>query len=592
MENVNIRPIVLGSVLVDTNKTIVSLVKNHVTIEVPSALMQELFLVCDGQKSLDQVIEILQSRWDRELLKSFFSHLVEIGVMQDSAAVSGFVWPFVANPTFFNRQVTDADVADMVERACVRHRDQGIKKFFEVEKFAFRKLICERKSTRSFSELPVKMEMVIQMLWSAYGIIPSLEKNESFDRHTVPSAGALYPLQVSLILLKPSNDFIAGVYKVGYSKNGLVGVEMVSDNLVPVYQAFADPLVLHNAGGVIVVSGSFAFTEEKYGNRALLYVPLEAGHVAQNVHLDEFLFPPFDVSKEYEWKEVEDLVTDERHYLLADCIYFPYNPGRPCLVNANSSGAAAYPTRMGAIEKGVLELVERDAFMIAWLNRLIMPTVIRESLPEFIQQRLRNLETAGFSVFIKDITLDLAPVILVFAQNKELHYTTCAASSDFNPLKALDHALMEVESSVHCRLVFGSSESIFPEDVRTTQDHGKLYEQEPFFHQADFFQESRLLRDINSVREGACLNWEALLSVFAKQGRSVFVVNLDGLGNEHGSSILHIVKTFVTGLVPMSFGYLEEPLGMQRIYEVPITLNFHSNPLRYDELNVFPHPYT
>jgi ribosomal protein S12 methylthiotransferase accessory factor len=77
-----------------------------------------------------------------------------------------------------------------------------------------------------------------------------------------------------------------------------------------------------------------------------------------------------------------------------------------------------------------------------------------------------------------------------------------------------------------------------------------------------------------------------------REGRSVFVVNLDGLGNEHGSSILHIVKTFVTGLVPMSFGYLEEPLGMQRIYEVPITLNFHSNPLRYDELNVFPHPYT
>jgi ribosomal protein S12 methylthiotransferase accessory factor len=289
---------------------------------------------------------------------------------------------------------------------------------------------------------------------------------------------------------------------------------------------------------------------------------------------------------------VEDLVTRERRYLLADCIYFPYNPGRSCLVNANSSGAAAYPTRMGAIKKGVLELVERDAFMIVWLNRLIMPTVIRESLPEFIQQRLRNLETAGFSVFIKDLTLDLAPVVLVFAQNKELHYTTCAASSDFDSLKALDHALMEVESSVHCRLVFGSSESIFPEDVRTTQDHGKLYEQKSFFCQANFFQEFRLLKDINSVREGACLNWETLLRVFAKEGRSVLVANLDGLRNDHESPTLHIVKTFVTGLVPMSFGYLEEPLGMQRIYEVPVTLNFHSNPLRYDELNVFPHPYT
>lgn len=39
------------------------------------------------------------------------------------------------------------------------------------------------------------------------------------------------------------------------------------------------------AHGVIVISGSFRIAGEKYGNRGMLYVLLEAGHVAQNINL-------------------------------------------------------------------------------------------------------------------------------------------------------------------------------------------------------------------------------------------------------------------------------------------------------------------
>jgi oxalate decarboxylase/phosphoglucose isomerase-like protein (cupin superfamily) len=41
--------------------------------------------------------------------------------------------------------------------------------------------------------------------------------------------------------------------------------------------------MLEKAHGVVVISGSFKITGQKYGNRSLLYVPLEAGHVAQNM---------------------------------------------------------------------------------------------------------------------------------------------------------------------------------------------------------------------------------------------------------------------------------------------------------------------
>jgi ribosomal protein S12 methylthiotransferase accessory factor len=739
MNKASIRPIMLGSPIVGEDKTIFYLARDIVHVQAPGALMRDILEVCNGQKTLEKAVELLGSKWDRNRLEEFLQHLLNVGVLYDSSAISSFVWPFVSNPTYFAKVVTDVEVSEMVEQACLRHRSHIPEKYFEVKEFAFQKLISRRRSWRSFSGKEIGMDKIVQMLWSAYGVITNLQYEDGFDRHTVPSAGALYPLQLFLVLLMPSGNISSGLYSIAFTKEGAVGLSKTSDDLTPLYQSFVDPLILRDASGVIVVSGSFAITEEKYGNRAMLYVPLEAGHVVQNIHLaateldvatveiggfleepmqealslpkdytpfvtvvfgspvqegkgniakqlpfevqwmppkagryklpfnlafarlagskqksedwacgrstdpfvayakataeaqewmscslprgliradissldssvvspeeiiafhpeqytsEDFPFHSFDLKREYEWKEAIDVMSGKRQYILADCIYFPYYPEYPLYASANSSGAAAYPTRKGAIERGVLELVERDAFMVVWLNHLEMPTVRFGSLPSEIQNRIRKLEEVGFSVNVNDLTLDLTPVLLVFAQSEELHYTTCSACSSFDTYEALEHALMEVESAVYCRLAFGSSEPIFPENVRMTQDHGKLYGQEAFFRRADFLKESRLLKDFVDVARSACFHWEILLARFVEHGMRILAVDLDGLKLNGIQSGLHIVKTFVVGLVPMSFGYQEEPCGMRRIYETPVALGFRSRPNRYDELNRFPHPYT
>ena len=101
--------------------------------------------------------------------------------------------------------------------------------------------------------------------------------------------------------------------------------------------------------------------------------------------------------------------------------------------------------------------------MLAYLNRLIMPSVCNRTLPEDIQRRLRALNRAGFKTVVKDLTLDLAPVAFVFAQNQRLTFTTCAGCCDFNYAIALDHALMEVEAAAYCRLVNSSAKPINPD---------------------------------------------------------------------------------------------------------------------------------
>lgn len=735
----SIFPMIFGAPVIGECETVFPLARELIRIQAPGVLIKDILEACDGQRTLGMVLELLESKWDRDTLEGFLRHLHEKGVLYDSSNLSGFVWPFVSNPSHFSKAVTDAQVAEMVERACLRQRNLPSNMFFTVKEYPFQRLVSNRKSERSFSGKVISMERVVQMLWAGYGVIAESQLGVGFDRHTVPSAGALYPLRLSLVLLQPMNENIgSGLYDVAFPADGSVGLSFVSGNLVPLYQSFANPLVLRNAVGVIVVSGAFSVGEEKYGNRSLLYVPLEAGHVAQNILLEatecgvatveiggfleeplrealqlptefvplttvvfgdsagggdhghhlpcgfevrwaypkangyalpfnlvfarlakasggseewscgrspdpfvayekataevrewaacslshnlvksnigslasavapdsivafhpdqyasqNFPFFPFEQERVYEWKEATDVVTGESRFILADGVYFPYYPEYPRYASANSSGAAAYPTRVGAVQRGVLELIERDAFMIVWLNRLVMPTITDGSFPDDIRCRIRRLEEAGFEVIVKDATLDLAPVVLVFAQSEDLHYTTCSACCSFEIDKALNHALLEVEAAVYCRLAFGFSEPMLPEDVRMTQDHGKLYEQEAFFRQADFLKESRLLKDVSEVGEGACFHWEMLLARLAEQGRNVLAVDLENPHVDGTQSSLCIVKTFVTGLVPISFGYREEPCGMQRVYETPVVLGFRSVPIRYDELNRFPHPYT
>ena len=49
--------------------------------------------------------------------------------------------------------------------------------------------------------------------------------------------------------------------------------------------------------------------------------------------------------------------------------------GEPLIVHSNTNGLATAPTREEAVLAGALELIERDAFMIMWLNQLPLPRV-------------------------------------------------------------------------------------------------------------------------------------------------------------------------------------------------------------------------
>jgi ribosomal protein S12 methylthiotransferase accessory factor len=302
--------------------------------------------------------------------------------------------------------------------------------------------------------------------------------------------------------------------------------------------------------------------------------------------LTDFPLEPFDEKIAYEWVEGKDELTGKSKYLLADLVYFPYFGETPPYLFANSSGVAAHPDLQQAIESSVLELIERDSFMIAYLTGLSYPTIRVGSLPQYLQKRISMLQQEGFEITIKDHTLDLAPVVTVFAQNEMLAYTNCASSSRFELVAAIDHALMEVEASVLARLQNGPSPALTPSEIAMPLHHGALYEQKGYFRRANF-----MFKDVACPTQESFIpvdSWDGLLDKLQQMDVPLVTTQFFLSEQYGGNGDLHIVRSVIPGLVPMTFGYRQEPGGMNRLYDVA---RQKGKRLTYGNIRKFPHPF-
>lgn len=137
--------------------------------------------------------------------------------------------------------------------------------------------LSKRRSVRSFTGAPLKLEEVSQLLWAAQGT------TSATGGRTAPSAGGLYPLEVYLVAGNV-DGLGAGVYKYKPQTHELM---MLGNR--DIRQALAEAALNQSSvkdGAIdIVIAGVYERTTVKYGNRGVRFVHLEAGQAAQNVCL-------------------------------------------------------------------------------------------------------------------------------------------------------------------------------------------------------------------------------------------------------------------------------------------------------------------
>ena len=134
-----------------------------------------------------------------------------------------------------------------------------------------------RRSVREYSRKPLTQDELAQLLWAAQGV------TGPEGLRTAPSAGALYPLEVDVVI-GDVDGLPSAIYRYKPDRHELV-LTREGDRRRELSAAALGQDCVEAGAAVIALSGVYERTTAKYGERGIRYVHMEVGHAAQNVCL-------------------------------------------------------------------------------------------------------------------------------------------------------------------------------------------------------------------------------------------------------------------------------------------------------------------
>lgn len=248
-------------------------------------------------------------------------------------------------------------------------------------------------------------------------------------------------------------------------------------------------------------------------------------------------------------------------------------------VQESSNGCAIGGTLCEATLFGLLEVIERDAFLIAWYSKAELNPIDVTTIRSYETQCfLSRLKLCGTRVVLLDATVGVnIPTIIAVCE--EPGGSTCVgAGANPDPERALFSALVEVASDFQVvarrRRQRGEELEAMLDDfskVRVMEDHADLFANphaRPLI--AHWMYPRKPMIDLHSldcpdaaIGMSVQQDLDYVLQQCAVQGFNPLIVKLDhGLLHTLGA---YCVKTIVPGLIPIDFGQYQRALHMPRL---------------------------
>ncbi|NGP59408.1 TOMM precursor leader peptide-binding protein [Paenibacillus thiaminolyticus] len=337
--------------------------------------------------------------------------------------------------------------------------------------------------------------------------------------------------------------------------------------------------------------------------------PLRVGvHAKEQYERSSFPFKPFDPERPIDWvwgysflQERPILVPELLAYYSAGCGHgFVYETSNGCALGGSLEEAIFY---------GMLEVVERDSFLMTWYARLPLPRLDLRSVPDrelrWMTDRLEAV--AGYDMYLYNSTMEHGiPSVWALAKNKKERGVNliCAAGAHPDPIRAAKSAIHEVAG-----MLLTVSEKfeenrrqyermlLDPYQVVQMEDHSMLYGLKQAEERLDFLlNDDRPIQTFAEAFEPKGWNADltddlkAMLHVFRQLNLEVIVV--DQTTPETRRNGLYCVKVLIPGMLPMTFGqHLIRVTGLDRVLRVPAELSYSPEPLSPEQLNPYPHPF-
>jgi ribosomal protein S12 methylthiotransferase accessory factor len=319
-------------------------------------------------------------------------------------------------------------------------------------------------------------------------------------------------------------------------------------------------------------------------------------------------YPAFDPDRTLSWVWGWSFGRREPVLVPRGAAYFgPPAPGEePPLAFETSNGCALGGSVEEAALHGLLEVAERDAFLLTWYARMPVPRVALGSARlRLLADRIERAD--GYRVLAFDTTLEHGiPSVLLLALDArpapERPAAMCAAAAHLDPERACWAALGELALVVarQVRVYPGERDRAAtlvadPDLVRVLDDHLLLYSHPATLPRWDFLDLGGTtaaaftgrLEPTGDLRDDLL----GLVARYRAAGLDVIVV--DQTGPEQRAGGVSAVKVLVPGTLPMTFGHRNRRVsGLPRLRTVPALLGHSRAPLRDADLNPHPHPFS
>ncbi|GAB7057482.1 MULTISPECIES: TOMM precursor leader peptide-binding protein [unclassified Paenibacillus] len=321
-----------------------------------------------------------------------------------------------------------------------------------------------------------------------------------------------------------------------------------------------------------------------------------------------FPFKPFDPDRPIDWvwgysfRQGRPILVPE---MLA---YYSLGCGDK-FVHETSNGCALGGSLEEAVFYGIMEVVERDSFLLTWYAQLPIPHLDLSSAGDRELQLMigRLRAVAGYDVAVFNATMENGiPSVWALAKNRKPNGVNliCAAGAHPDPIRAVKGAIHELSGMMMTldEKFEANRQEIEqmlhdPFRVRHMEDHSMLYSLPQAEERLRFLlDENRPLRTFDEEfkpKAGSADltdDLKDILQVFHDLNLDVIVV--DQTAPELRRNGLYCVKVLIPGMLPMTFGHhLTRLTGLERVFTVPVKLGYAKQPLKPEQLNPHPHPF-
>jgi ribosomal protein S12 methylthiotransferase accessory factor len=318
-----------------------------------------------------------------------------------------------------------------------------------------------------------------------------------------------------------------------------------------------------------------------------------------------FPFVPFDDDTPIRWAPATDPLTGEAWFVPAASIFMPYQyylgDGDSPILQPVSTGMACHCSPPEAAVSGLCEVVERDAFLIAWQAMLAPPRLAVDALSDANYDLVRRFERTGAAVTLFDLPTDTGvPTILSVLRGGSAARPglVFATSTALDPEEAVRKSLEEL---AHTRRYMQQILDQLPRLTPAPPAHENVVDQLTHLNfwcdganarLADFLFGSADRVDFDDLpRLSTGDPWADLEVLCERIGETGFRALVADLTTpDVGELGLSVVRAVVPGFHPLCMGYDRRAVGGTRLWEMPQKLGYRGiTPGSGD--NPSPHPF-